>query len=105
MYVNPFSKRPNSDTLSPIDALSPPALTIPAKSPLTSAIITGTPISEKDSAKTFRLTVFPVPVAPAISPCLFAILGSIYNSLSADLAIYNPLSVYIIAPSKIKSGK
>ncbi len=39
-----------------------------ARSPLTSAIKTGTPILLNCSASTLRVTVFPVPVAPAISP-------------------------------------
>ncbi len=42
-------------------------------SPFASARKTGTPIREKLSASTFRVTVLPVPVAPAIRPCRLAI--------------------------------
>ena len=45
-------------------------------SPFTSAMKTGTPMSLNDSAITFRVTVLPVPVAPATSPCRLAIPGS-----------------------------
>src|SRR5687767_5357541 len=40
----------------------------PATSPLTSAMTTGTPMREKPSAISSNDTVFPVPVAPAVSP-------------------------------------
>ena len=49
-------------------ALLLPALAILETSPLASAKNTGTPIREKLSASTFNVTVFPVPVAPAIKP-------------------------------------
>ena len=52
-----------------------PGFTIPDRSLLISLRKTGTPISLNPSASTFRVTVFPVPVAPAISPCRFAISG------------------------------
>ena len=45
-----------------------PALARLETSPLASAKNTGTPIREKLSAKTFKVTVLPVPVAPAIKP-------------------------------------
>ena len=45
-----------------------PALAKLETSPFASAKNTGTPIREKLSASTFRVTVFPVPVAPAIRP-------------------------------------
>jgi hypothetical protein len=50
-----------------------PAAAMPVRSPLTSAINTGTPISENDSASFCRVTVLPVPVAPVISPWRLAI--------------------------------
>ncbi len=65
-YENPESS--SSCTRSATFAWSPPGLAIPERSPLTSAMKTGTPIAENCSASTRRLTVFPVPVAPAISP-------------------------------------
>src|SRR5207247_2926103 len=46
------------------------------KSPLTSAINTGTPRALKFSASVCNVTVLPVPVAPAIKPWRFAIFGS-----------------------------
>ena len=45
-----------------------PASAMPVTSPLTSAMKTGTPASEKPSARTLRVTVLPVPDAPAMSP-------------------------------------
>ena len=49
-----------------------PALAKLETSPLASAKKTGTPSREKLSANTFRVTVLPVPVAPAIKPWRFA---------------------------------
>src|SRR5262249_18683268 len=49
---------------------------MPARSPFTSAIKTGIPRALKFSASVCNVTVFPVPVAPAIKPCRFAIFGS-----------------------------
>ena len=57
-------------------SLSCPLRHMPDRSPLTSAMNTGTPMSEKDSASTFIVIVLPVPVAPAIRPWRFAICGS-----------------------------
>jgi hypothetical protein len=59
-------------------SLSPtlPGWLIPVKSPLTSAMKTGTPIREKLSARLCSVTVLPVPVAPVMRPCRFARLGS-----------------------------
>ena len=48
----------------------------PDKSPLTSARNTGTPCALNCSAMTCRVTVLPVPVAPAMRPCRFASAGS-----------------------------
>ena len=45
-----------------------PIRAVPARSPLTSAKNTGTPASEKLSAITFEVIVFPVPDAPVIKP-------------------------------------
>jgi len=61
---------------SAIFELLVPGWLIPDKSPLMSAANTGTPIRLKPSANTCNVTVFPVPVAPAISPCRFAICGN-----------------------------
>jgi L-alanine-DL-glutamate epimerase-like enolase superfamily enzyme len=48
--------------------LSVPDCDSPVRSPLTSAMNTGTPAREKRSAITCSVTVLPVPVAPVISP-------------------------------------
>ena len=45
-----------------------PSWIIPDKSPLTSAMNVDTPIWLNDSAITFKVTVLPVPEAPAIKP-------------------------------------
>jgi hypothetical protein len=42
--------------------------------------VDGTPMLEKRSARTCRVTVFPVPVAPVISPWRFASAGRIERS-------------------------
>ena len=49
-------------------SLGAPAFETPLRSPFTSARKTGTPIREKRSASTCRLTVLPVPVAPVMQP-------------------------------------
>ncbi len=46
---------------------------MPDTSPLTSAVNTATPAAESCSAMTWSVRVFPVPVAPAISPCRFIV--------------------------------
>ena len=51
-------------------------LTQPARSPLMSVTNTGMPRAVKSSASVCTVTVFPVPVAPEISPWRVAILGS-----------------------------
>ena len=53
-----------------------PTFARPEISPFISAKNTGTPMSLNDSASVLRVIVLPVPVAPAINPCLFAIFGS-----------------------------
>ena len=66
---------PNLSILPVMSSLGTPGFERPATSPFTSAMKTGTPSSLKDSARTFNVTVLPVPVAPAIIPCLLDILG------------------------------
>lgn len=51
--------------------LATPACDRPDRSPFTSDRNTGTPAFENPSARICNVTVFPVPVAPAINPCLF----------------------------------
>ncbi|MEA4977033.1 MAG: hypothetical protein VB016_00540 [Methanomassiliicoccaceae archaeon] len=77
-----------------IPSLSFPALQRPLTSPLISAMKTGTPIELNDSAMTFSVTVLPVPLAPAISPCLLAYFGRRWI-LESPFAIQSLPSAYI----------
>ena len=70
-WVTPQASRRLSILLLPS-----PGLQMPARSPFTSAMNTGTPSWEKPSASTCRVTVLPVPVAPAMRPCRLAMEGS-----------------------------
>ena len=63
-----------------------PGWVMPVRSPLTSAMKTGTPRRLKVSASVCRVTVLPVPVAPVTRPCRFAIAGSRKHSMSSRLA-------------------
>ena len=62
-----------------------PGCVMPERSPLTSAMNTGTPIREKRSAITCSVTVFPVPVAPVMRPWRLASAGSRQSSVSLIL--------------------
>ena len=64
---------PNSGILFSMNPLSLPGWEMPDRSPFMSAMKHGTPAWQKVSAMTWRVTVLPVPVAPAIRPCRFAI--------------------------------
>jgi len=68
-------------------AFPPPDWLMPDKSPFTSAMNTGTPRLEKPSANVCKVTVLPVPVAPAIKPWRVAILGKIKLDISLFFAI------------------
>ena len=50
-----------------------------------------TPAWQKLSAITCRVTVFPVPVAPATSPCLLAIFPTMERGPFSQWAIQSPL--------------
>ncbi|CUI79151.1 Uncharacterised protein [Achromobacter xylosoxidans] len=67
--------------------LATPACEMPVRSPLTSAMKTGVPMREKDSASTCRVTVLPVPVAPVIQPWRLARAGNRASSVWAFLAM------------------
>ncbi len=84
-------------TRSSTFALPPPSRHMPERSPFTSAINTGTPSRLNCSARVWSVTVFPVPVAPAIRPCLLAIPESMPISLSA-FAITISVPVFAITP-------
>jgi len=58
------------------DTVVPPGWLMPARSPFTSAMKTDTPRALKASAIVCSVTVLPVPVAPAIKPWRFPILGN-----------------------------
>ena len=64
-----------------------PAAAMPERSPLMSAMNTGTPIEENCSASFCRVTVLPVPVAPVIRPWRFASAGSSASSAESFFAI------------------
>src|SRR5256885_17131215 len=59
-----------------------PGWLMPDRSPLMSAMNTGTPISENPSAIFCSVTVLPVPVAPVIRPCRLASAGSSRHSVA-----------------------
>ena len=59
-----------------------PGVERPETSPFTSATNTETPAAESCSASTCSVRVLPVPVAPAISPCRFAMLSATFTSAS-----------------------
>ena len=103
--LNPFSSREKSSTFFAMKSFVAPTFTSPETSPFISAKNTGTPKSEKDSAKTFKVTVLPVPVAPAITPCLLAIFGnkntfsfSLHPTkiLSSAYIAFHPFSIFLI---------
>ena len=64
-----------------------PASAIPERSPLMSAMNTGTPMAENCSASFCNVTVLPVPVAPVMRPWRFASAGKRASSMSLDFAI------------------
>ena len=73
---------------------------IPARSPFTSAMNTGTPIPERRSAITCRVTVLPVPVAPVMSPWRLASAGRSESSPSAFRAMGSGLGMAGLSGSK-----
>ena len=60
---------------------------MPVKSPLMSAMNTGTPIRENPSASTCIVIVLPVPVAPVIAPWRLASAGRSAMSVSSRRAM------------------
>ena len=60
---------------------------MPARSPFTSAMNTGTPSALIRSAITCRVTVLPVPVAPVMSPCRLTSPGRSTRSRSSLCAM------------------
>ena len=76
-------------SLSTPASLSPilPGWLAPVRSPLMSAMNTGTPMREKFSARVCRVTVLPVPVAPVMRPWRLARPGNRWHSVAACLAI------------------
>src|SRR4051812_48241103 len=83
-----------------------PGMAMPVRSPFTSAMNTGTPIREKFSAMTCRVTVLPVPVAPVMQPCRLAMAGSKASSLAPDFAMISgsaisPVSLVFMASDSI----
>src|SRR5512138_253092 len=85
---------------SAIFGLAAPGWLTPARSPLTSAMKTGTPMRLKRSAITWSVTVLPVPVAPATRPWRLAIFGRRNRSVS-PLAIRSPSSAMVPSSSRV----
>ena len=79
--------RPRSASTLMIFSGSLPVWLMPVRSPLTSAMNTGTPMLENCSARVCRVTVLPVPVAPVIRPWRLARLGSKWHWALAFWAI------------------
>ena len=79
--------RPRSLTASATLGARWPGWLMPVRSPLMSAMNTGTPMREKFSASVCRVTVLPVPVAPVIRPWRLARPGSRKHSVAPFLAI------------------
>ena len=79
-----------------------PAWLMPVRSPLTSAINTGTPIFEKFSASVCSVTVLPVPVAPVIKPCRLASAGSSAQVVFAFFAINRGSAMEVSCAEKVK---
>ena len=65
---DPTQSSPVSLARSVVLSLASPGRVSPDRSPLKSAITTGTPAAESCSAITCRVLVLPVPVAPATRP-------------------------------------
>ncbi len=59
-----------------------PGAAIPVRSPLMSATKTGTPAFDSWPARSWRVLVLPVPVAPAISPWRFIMLSATWTRAS-----------------------
>src|SRR6185369_719553 len=79
----PCHAQPVSVARCVMRSFASPAAPIPERSPFKSARNTGTPAAENCSAISCRDFVLPVPVAPAISPCRFAIASGSRTSGSA----------------------
>ena len=86
-FAGAQSLTPSESSLCLSLGLSTPGAARPERSPLTSAMNTGTPMLEKRSASTCSVIVLPVPVAPVIRPCRLASAGSSASSFSWCLAI------------------
>ncbi len=78
-----------------------PGAATPERSPFTSDTTTGTPAAASCSAMTCRVTVFPVPVAPAIRPWRLSIRSGTRTPASATTASsWIPLPSSSAVPSK-----
>ena len=89
--------------ISAILACMLPVCDTPVKSPLMSAIKTGTPRLEKPSAMVCNVTVLPVPVAPVIKPWRLALSPNMWHSVWLFLAISTAfLMVLVISVSKVQ---
>ena len=78
--------RPRSFRMPASLGLIVPAWVMPVRSPLTSAMNTGTPSRLKFSARVCSVMVLPVPVAPVIRPWRLAMAGSSSQRTSPCIA-------------------
>ena len=75
-------------------SLGVPGWQMPDRSPFTSEQKTGTPASEKPWAMICRVTVLPVPVAPATTPWRLARLNRrVSGALASDWPMNRPVGV------------
>ena len=103
-----FTSTPSDLARSATFGFAPPALATPERSPLTSAMNTGTPMDEKACARVCRVTVLPVPVAPVIRPWRLARPGSRASSISPALAMSRgwaiEVKLYVQFPERPMAG-
>ena len=112
LYSKPQAVRLLSAMLLSKCTLPPPALATPERSPLMSVANTGTPMALKVSARFCKVQVFPVPVAPAISPWRLAIEGIMpkcFSPLTAlkgvpVLSIIGLYAYYVIVLTRVGEG-
>jgi len=82
-------------------SLGAPGWLMPERSPFTSAQKTGTPASEKPCARICRVTVLPVPVAPAITPCRLALCHNRISGTPAPVSLDWPMNRPVAGRSDI----
>jgi DNA helicase HerA-like ATPase len=82
-------------------SLVSPGVLRPERSPLMSAAKTGTPLLLSCSARSCRVLVLPVPVAPATRPCRFSIASGMRTCASGTGSPSTSAPICSAAPSKV----